>query len=109
MESPRAVRVTPSVAEVLRVFLEDTDVLQYGYDLMSRTGQPSGKLYPILRRLVAAGWLERLPARPSETGGAPRVPYKMRQAAVPEAREELAKLTRRVAGVRPLGQAHPSW
>jgi PadR family transcriptional regulator PadR len=29
----------------------------YGYDLTKQTGMRSGVLYPILHRLLAAGWL----------------------------------------------------
>jgi hypothetical protein len=43
--------MTLAVAAVLRVFLDDPDAPRYGYELMRRTGFPSGKLYPILARL----------------------------------------------------------
>src|SRR5262249_52308029 len=52
------VRVTVAVACVLRVFLDDVGAPRYGYELMRLTGYPSGKLYPILARLEAAGWLD---------------------------------------------------
>lgn len=51
------VRVTVPVARVLRVFLEDPVVPRYGFDLMERTGLPSGSLYPILARLERAEWI----------------------------------------------------
>jgi DNA-binding PadR family transcriptional regulator len=53
------IRITMAVARVLREFLADVHRQRYGYDLMQVTGYPSGKLYPILARLVDAGWLVR--------------------------------------------------
>lgn len=53
----RGVRVTVPIARVLRVFLEDTAVPRYGFDLMEATGLASGSLYPILVRLERAGWI----------------------------------------------------
>lgn len=54
----RELRVTVAVAVVLRAFLAAPAESHYGYDLMRMTGFASGKLYPILARLQAAGWLE---------------------------------------------------
>jgi DNA-binding PadR family transcriptional regulator len=53
------IRITIAVARVLREFLANVHRPRYGYDLMQVTGYPSGKLYPILARLVEAGWLIR--------------------------------------------------
>ncbi|HEV3361658.1 MAG TPA: helix-turn-helix transcriptional regulator [Pseudonocardiaceae bacterium] len=52
-----AIRMTVPVARVLRVFLDDTTVPRYGFDLMDVTGLASGTLYPILVRLERAGWI----------------------------------------------------
>ncbi|MEV6523570.1 PadR family transcriptional regulator [Longispora sp. NPDC051575] len=52
------VRLTVPVARVLAAFLADVEVERYGLDLMHQTGLASGSLYPILTRLVRAGWLE---------------------------------------------------
>ncbi len=49
--------MTAGVARVLRVFLDDPDKPVYGFDLMQRTGFPSGTIYPILARLERAGWI----------------------------------------------------
>jgi PadR family transcriptional regulator, regulatory protein PadR len=49
--------LTPRVARVIKVFLEDPGKPRYGFELMRLTGQPSGTLYPILGRLERAGWL----------------------------------------------------
>lgn len=51
------VRITTSVAKVLRAFLEDVNKPRYGFDLMRDTGLASGSLYPILTRLRVTGWL----------------------------------------------------
>ena len=53
----RRIQVTTGVAQVLTVLLADPDQGRYGLELMRATGQPSGTLYPILTRLVTAGWL----------------------------------------------------
>ncbi|WP_017625573.1 PadR family transcriptional regulator [Nocardiopsis chromatogenes] len=51
-------KITPSVAKVLRAFLDDPRQRRFGYGLMKDTGLASGSLYPILARLRTAGWLE---------------------------------------------------
>lgn len=52
------VQITRYVLVLLQVFLEDVHQQRYGYELMKFTGFPSGKLYPMLAKLQAAGWLE---------------------------------------------------
>lgn len=52
------VRVTVPVARLLALLLADPTADRYGLDLMRGTGLPSGTLYPMLARLVRAGWLE---------------------------------------------------
>ncbi|NED57544.1 PadR family transcriptional regulator, partial [Micromonospora aurantiaca] len=42
------VRITTTVAKVLRIFLEDVDERRYGFELMRQAGLASGTLYPIL-------------------------------------------------------------
>jgi DNA-binding PadR family transcriptional regulator len=51
------VRITTTVARVLRRFLENPSEASYGFDLMRTTGLASGTLYVILARLEHAGWL----------------------------------------------------
>jgi DNA-binding PadR family transcriptional regulator len=89
------VRVTVAVARVLREFLDDLSQPQYGYELMRRTGYPSGKLYPILARLVHAGWLvrEQEDVNPAQAGRPPRYLYRLSGQGVEAARQELAVLT----------------
>jgi PadR family transcriptional regulator, regulatory protein PadR len=57
VEPVRELTITPKLAAVLRVFLEDQDRDRYGFELMRLTGQPSGTLYPILAKLESAGWI----------------------------------------------------
>jgi PadR family transcriptional regulator, regulatory protein PadR len=85
-------RVTLAVATLLRVFLEDPVEPRYGYDLMRQTGFPSGKLYPILARLEAAGWLvkELEAVDPAAVGRPARRHYRLSGDAVAAARHELA-------------------
>lgn len=92
------VRLTIAVATVLRVFLDDVHRARYGYELMSVTGFPSGKLYPILARLESAGWLVRERDAASPSGGPPRVHYRLDPDAVETARDELAALSAQISG-----------
>jgi DNA-binding PadR family transcriptional regulator len=48
-----------NVARALAVFLTQPDSEWYGFEIMQETGMPSGLVYPILVRLVQAGWLVR--------------------------------------------------
>lgn len=49
--------ITPKMAAVLKVFLEDPEQPRYGLELMHYTHQPSGTMYPLLSKLLKAGWL----------------------------------------------------
>jgi DNA-binding PadR family transcriptional regulator len=49
--------LTPKMAAVIKVFLEDPRRPRYGLEIMRLTGQPSGTLYPILAKFEHAGWL----------------------------------------------------
>jgi DNA-binding PadR family transcriptional regulator len=91
-------RMTVAVATVLRAFLENPSQPRYGYDLMQVTGYPSGKLYPILARLQAAGWLvkESEDIDPSEAGRPPRRMYQLSPDGLQAARIELAALSARL-------------
>lgn len=84
------VRVTLAVARVLGAFLDDLAAEQYGYRLMQETGFSSGKIYQILARLEAAGWLQRHPEGTGRSGGPARVTYTMQPEAVPVARRAIA-------------------
>lgn len=88
------VRITISVAAVLRAFLDEPRKPRYGYDLMRQTRQASGKLYPILARLERAGWLERWREQEdaSEAGRPNRVMYRLTGEGTARARIGLAEL-----------------
>jgi len=49
--------ITAATMKVLTEFLNTPQREQYGFGLMRTTGVKAGSLYPILDRLVAAGWL----------------------------------------------------
>lgn len=71
------IRVTPKMAQILKIFLEDHEQPRYGFELMRLTNQPSGTMYPILATLEQAGWLESRPedVDPSAVGRRPRRIY----------------------------------
>jgi PadR family transcriptional regulator PadR len=93
------VRITLAVARVLREFLCDVDSPRYGYDLMGATGYPSGKLYPILGRLVDAGWLvrEREDVDPAQAGRPARYLYRLSERGAAASRVELAAISEQFA------------
>jgi PadR family transcriptional regulator, regulatory protein PadR len=99
------VQITVAVARVLREFLEEPTAHRYGYDLMRATSFPSGKLYPILTRLVRLGWLtrEREEVDPTEAGRPARFFYRLSPAGAEAARDELAAMREQIAfeGDRP--------
>jgi len=88
------VRATLAVLRVLKVFVDKIDDgdsrhhSTYGYELMQATGFNSGKVYQVLARLTSAGWLDRFdnPDASPESGGPPRITYRLRPEAVPAAR-----------------------
>jgi DNA-binding PadR family transcriptional regulator len=52
------IRMTTTVAAVLREFLDAPTEPHYGFEMMRSTGISSGSLYPILARLEKAGWID---------------------------------------------------
>lgn len=98
--------LTPKMATVIKVFLEDPQQPRYGFELMRRTKQPSGTLYPILARLERADWLigGREDIDPRAEGRPPRRTYRITGAAAQVARTQLAALSeqyRPPAPIRP--------
>ena len=85
------------MAAILKIFLEDVQQPRYGFELMRRTGQPSGTLYPILAKLEHAGWLTggNEDIDPHVEGRRPRRFDKISGAAATVARQELANLSER--------------
>jgi hypothetical protein len=93
--SVRDLDITPKMAKVLKVFLEDPSQPRYGFELMKLTGLASGSLYPMLARLEEAGLLVRGKETidPSAAGRPPRMNYVITGAAVPVVRVKLAALS----------------
>ncbi len=91
--------MTLAVAQVLREFLSERAQGRYGYELMRLTKFPSGKLYPILGRLVEAGWLirEREDIDPSQAGRPPRYIYRLSEQGAVAAQRELAGISEQLA------------
>lgn len=89
------VQVTLTVARVLQEFLSDPSADKYGYDIMRATSFSSGHLYPVLAKLVHAGWLtrEREHADPAQVGRPPRIYYRLTADGTMAARRELAALS----------------
>ena len=87
--------LTPKMAAVIKVFLEDPEQPRYGFELMRRTGQPSGTLYPILAKLEQARWLigGKEDIDPHAEGRPPRRNYRIVGAAIAVARSQLAALS----------------
>ena len=89
--------ITPKMAVVLKIFLEDADHPRYGFELMKITGMASGSLYPMLARLVAAGWLVKgkEDIDPHVAGRPARANYTLTGAAVSAATVQLEALSQR--------------
>jgi DNA-binding PadR family transcriptional regulator len=100
--------ITPKMAVVLKVFLEDPGQPRYGFELMKLTGMASGSLYPMLARLERAGWLTRgkEDIDPRAAGRPARTNYTITGAAVTAARVQLAALSERFRPPVP-GRLHP--
>ncbi|MFI0479396.1 PadR family transcriptional regulator [Actinomadura sp. 9N215] len=80
-------RMTSATVSVLRELLADPTKTRYGYELMKRTGLPSGTLYPILARLERAGWLESFfEDIDPEEGRPPRRHYRLTRDGLDQAR-----------------------
>jgi PadR family transcriptional regulator, regulatory protein PadR len=88
-------QITPKMAKVLKIFLEDPRQPRYGFELMRLTGLASGSLYPMLARLEEAGWLTRgkEDIDPHAVGRPPRLHYTIVGAAATAARVQLAELS----------------
>jgi PadR family transcriptional regulator len=87
--------ITPKMAKVLKIFLEDPRLPRYGFEIMRLTGLASGSLYPMLARLEQAGWLTRGKETidPRAEGRPRRLHYTITGAAVSAAHCQLASLS----------------
>ncbi|MGO9381186.1 MAG: hypothetical protein ACLP4W_03610 [Mycobacterium sp.] len=95
------VRPTRAVVRILKAFVDDPDRDIYGYQLITETGFSSAKTYQVLARLTGAGWLDRLddPDASPQSGGPPRITYRLRGDAVPRARRLVAEAQEELAPV----------
>lgn len=98
--------LTPRMAQVIKVFLEDPQQERYGFDLMQVTGLPSGTLYPILAKFEAARWLTagKEDIDPHAEGRPARRFYRITGSAVPVTRQQLAELSERYRPPAPVRQ-----
>jgi PadR family transcriptional regulator PadR len=80
-------RRSPQTVTVLIALLRRPQSWHYGYDLLRETGLKSGTLYPILRRLEVAGWLQERWEKSSAPGRPPRHLYRLSKAGKSAARE----------------------
>ncbi|MER6505935.1 PadR family transcriptional regulator [Nonomuraea sp. NPDC001636] len=89
------IKITPTVAAVLKVFLEDPEQPRYGFELMQRTKQPSGTTYPIMARLERAGWImsEQEDIDPATAGRPRRRTYRLTPDGMSLAATNLAELS----------------
>jgi PadR family transcriptional regulator, regulatory protein PadR len=72
--------MTPQTLSVLEALLDDSRQEAWGFELSRATGLAAGTMYPILARLVAAGWVEdrwEPPEVGRATGRPPRRYYRL--------------------------------
>ena len=88
------IQITTQVAKVLRELAVDVDAHHYGMELIKSTGLKSGTLYPILERLLRAGWLiaEKEQIDPAVEGRPARRYYRLDPKHAERARYEVAHL-----------------
>lgn len=90
--------MTSQTQDVLTALLTDPSTPLYGFQIAQATDLAVGTVYPVLRRLVDAGWLEDFmeDAGAAETEGRPRRRYyKLTGIGAPRARHALDEAERR--------------
>jgi DNA-binding PadR family transcriptional regulator len=70
-------RITRQLLLLLAVIAREPTRSWYGLELMEGARLKSGTLYPLLHRLTADGWLQRVGSAPSEAGGPGRRLYRL--------------------------------
>jgi PadR family transcriptional regulator PadR len=83
--------LTTQTLTVLSRMVDDLDADWYGLDLSKRSGLKPGTIYPILDRLLKAGWLERRWENidPASEGRPRRRLYRLTAIGAPAARAAL--------------------
>lgn len=103
--------MTVPTARVLAALLAEPEADRYGLDLMQDTGLASGTLYPILRRLMEAGWLSTRweEVDPAEQGRPARRYYRLTPEGVTQARQALAEMRASTVVPEPTRTVRPAW
>jgi PadR family transcriptional regulator, regulatory protein PadR len=85
--------MTTQTLKILSAMLKDPEAELYGLELSKRSGLKPGTIYPILKRLLEAGWLERHweDIDPVAEGRPKRRLYRLTRIGVPAARAALDK------------------
>jgi PadR family transcriptional regulator PadR len=99
-------RKTHASIKVMDAFIQDPVEKHWGYEISRRTGVRSGALYPILRRMLEAGWLEDGWEEQSEIDRKrpPRRYYKVTAEGENSMRSVLAEAGRDLRFTAPLGE-----
>jgi DNA-binding PadR family transcriptional regulator len=86
-----SLRMTMQMLRVLSAILSDPGAEWYGLELCKRAGLRPGTIYPILDRLLKAGWLERHweDIDPTIEGRPRRRLYRLTGVGAPAARQAL--------------------
>jgi len=97
--------ITPNIARLLRVFLEDPEQSHFGTELSSEARVSAGSLYPALRRMEAAGFIEGEweAIDPSVEGRPARRYYKLTANGTRQAHLQLAEYSASFAPPQPRG------
>lgn len=92
-----AVRLTAQTLEILAVLEPGTEM--YGLELAKLADLPPGTTYPILKRLLGAGWLESRPEEvdPAQVGRPRRRLYRLTGLGEEAARSALDDYLQRLA------------
>lgn len=104
-------RITVPTARVLAALLADPEVDRYGLDLMHATGLASGTLYPLLHRLMEAGWLITRweEVDPTVQGRPARRYYRLTPQGATQARQALAEMRASTVVPEPTRTVRPAW
>jgi PadR family transcriptional regulator, regulatory protein PadR len=108
---PPPIRITIPLVRVLEAFLDDPAAERYGLDVMRVTGYPSGTVYPILTRLLDAGWLRAHweDIDPVAAGRPARRWFRLTPHGAESARAQLAAHRQRNAPRRGTMTPRPTW